>query len=83
MNKQSMQSSVFTKALHVDSTARECIHSQSAAHVFYDIPTLKDLAAGPHFAVSDKHGCRARRTQKFVLRQASRREGSRSLLIGC
>ena len=47
------------------------------------LPTLKDLAAEPHFAVSDMHGCRARRTQKFVLRQACRREGQRSLLFGC
>ncbi|MDN4546332.1 hypothetical protein [Pseudomonas sp. C32] len=37
MNKQSMQSSAFTNALLVDSTARECIHSQPAAHVFYEI----------------------------------------------
>ncbi len=55
MNKQSMQSSAFTNALHVDSTAR----------------------------VSDKHGCRTRRSQKFVLRQACRREVQRSILISC
>lgn len=37
MNKQSMQSSAFTAALLVDSTARECIHSRVVAPVFYEI----------------------------------------------